>query len=124
MVSSTGGSCGCGCVSYYNISIVDNQSGEEVVTFDSDETNLCYKDVVHRVMNWVNKKPAVDYITENMSDIRAELAKGGGEKTNTFLEMVGKSNSRTNLIRLRRMSTFSDNDKDFIESIFDFYRLN
>jgi hypothetical protein len=47
----------CGCVRSYNISIVDNKSGEEVVAFDGhDEANLCYETISTRVINWLNSQ--------------------------------------------------------------------
>lgn len=45
----------CSCVRSYNISIVDNKSGEEVVAFDGhDNGGVCYETISTRVINWLN----------------------------------------------------------------------
>ena len=44
----------CSCVKTYNISIIDNKSGEEIVTFDAtDPDGICYKTVSERVISWL-----------------------------------------------------------------------
>jgi hypothetical protein len=47
----------CDCVRSYNISIVDNKSGEELVAFDGrDNDGLCYETISTRVINWLNSQ--------------------------------------------------------------------
>jgi hypothetical protein len=46
----------CDCVSYYNISIIDNKTGEEVVVFDGrNDDGLCNEDVARRVVDWMHR---------------------------------------------------------------------
>lgn len=46
----------CGCVSSYNISIIDNKTGEEIATFDGRERKQCYEDVAKRVLSWIHSQ--------------------------------------------------------------------
>ena len=49
----------CDCVLNYNISILDNNNGEEVVTFEgsgSEVSEFCYDDVSKELLNWMNKQ--------------------------------------------------------------------
>lgn len=47
----------CQCVRSYNISIVDNKTGEEVVAFDGrDKDGICYKTLAKRIIDWIDKQ--------------------------------------------------------------------